>query len=1568
MALQSAQAEQQLLYALRNPNTPLADRLAHASSALDQHATSLSLPPLVRDWALDVLVRAARASSPDPALTSPELWAVVARTTEAASSSSTALATLPIFTAVVAVYPAVSSEQAHALLPSVVEAWKRLATGAMRKSAAGPALDGYDKLVEASLKVYGEQRGQRQRERELWEELAVVWLKALKAVVLEGGKGDKKVPMHTLSLLPKLLPLLSLLPPTSTLRLTLLSTIQFALFNLENLRRGMARETYIGGGSTGAVVLTADGEVLAALAPLLSSSPSAVLSALPLLTAAYLSSLAANSAALFPLPAKANFPTPSAQKSALEVLGLSKRRELAGRWVKGVVELLGWQNGNEAMDVDGNANGAEEDKAAALAGVLGEVEKEDLYRAGQAGEGWEGVLSSVVAGAVARLTMAEVQPAVREALVEAILVVSRLSYESVEPELPAVLAVLARTPSSSTPSSAHTADFLSHLIHHHSRSVTLPTLLSLLSDALASTAVLPPTARPANNLLTAHTFLSKLGHAVSGLVGGASGAQATYESLIRPVKQALQPSSATGSGAEEVDQAGPSPAKKRKLSSSPGSPSDTLSAAARLRILTVFLAHVPASTLSSLVGALKTFEAELVEPRLKDFAKAAASGLTAADEAESDLGTPSKKEKKKRRKSGLLPFAVASSSGVDPSVRLGVELLEVRCAAIERLAREGLLETAAEDDEKWWVIKAKRREGLKEVVEKGTGESAIAAARTLFQHVELSQTFDDEAQGIVKAVLDRVASGSEQARWSSFLREIKDDEISVALWELATRRNLAVVESAAAEVHLQQFVEIVLRAIATPAPANELSVGGATSRLLRRADFWELPRIQAQLQPALLALVTLPSLASPAPLLVEPVPEKTLSSLRSLSASTLLSSARLFPSLAAAIPLEYLSKANREQLSERALALDLWISTSEVDGLGEAEKEVMQRGLREFVEFAGAIVPNLGDILTRLFARTLPGAKNATLKLYRSLVQTALTSLKSTSSPSALIGLLQTYGDKPLADLPKRAKKGKDLALSTEESAFLVLLESLANSLSDSESVPTALSEAVQGPAKSAFKAFDKALPLITSTLQEHTESFLDVADVLEAARSMWVAKKWPASGQQEDASTYVAFTDGALKAAFTQLSSFSSDLRASSSVLAFLRLLAYRIHVSRPVATGEEEPTVSTELFETFVACHLAFRQALPASARPDLDDNLVRCVSSVSLAEYSAVLGGISGTVGETASRDLKDAGVIDELERELEVAFVLLRDGPEGSSRVASAALSELLRHLALLVERLEEQAVGGADLVRAYLIAARFLEGTCGERPMLLSRLNISNTFALVSRVLQPSASTASSTRPAASDVATLFSTLATSITHLVRHRKDHVVPLFPLLVSALSGFVAILRRAGYGTTGSGSALEDVDASVALGQRAEREAKATFPSWVWEGGSQAIGRSEARALGRLLGALTAKTAAPTSKRKKEATSTGGAADEGPSTTTSLTAPLSKHAPFLLLTYLRACVHPTCPIPSALRLEMQGGWLEVMDTMGKWEKEALMKGFLDDDEEPERGVLRGLYKTWEKERYRG
>lgn len=77
--------------------------------------------------------------------------------------------------------------------------WARLAGNAMRKSTVDAVLDGYEKLVKATLKVMSEEETPAEN-KSIWEEFAVVWVKALKVVLVEAAKGGKKVRLlHDLS-------------------------------------------------------------------------------------------------------------------------------------------------------------------------------------------------------------------------------------------------------------------------------------------------------------------------------------------------------------------------------------------------------------------------------------------------------------------------------------------------------------------------------------------------------------------------------------------------------------------------------------------------------------------------------------------------------------------------------------------------------------------------------------------------------------------------------------------------------------------------------------------------------------------------------------------------------------------------------------------------------------------------------------------------------------------------------------------------------------------------------------------------------------------------------------------------------------------------------------------------------------------------------------------------------------------------------------------------------------------------------------------------------------------------
>lgn len=186
-----AQLEQALLYALRSTTTPLADKVQRAADALDAAPDSAALPTLVRDWALDILLKSTRIPSLAPALSDAALWAVIARTTAACSPLTIVTPTLAVLIAFVGLY---SEGGASAeTLRSVAATWARIAPSAMRKATVDGGLESYDKLVAASLSFHAPAAGRTPEEVADWAVLGASWLAALRTVVLDAGKGGKKV-------------------------------------------------------------------------------------------------------------------------------------------------------------------------------------------------------------------------------------------------------------------------------------------------------------------------------------------------------------------------------------------------------------------------------------------------------------------------------------------------------------------------------------------------------------------------------------------------------------------------------------------------------------------------------------------------------------------------------------------------------------------------------------------------------------------------------------------------------------------------------------------------------------------------------------------------------------------------------------------------------------------------------------------------------------------------------------------------------------------------------------------------------------------------------------------------------------------------------------------------------------------------------------------------------------------------------------------------------------------------------------------------------------------------------
>ena len=119
-----------------------------------------------------------------------------------------------------------------------------------------------------------------------------------------------------------------------------------------------------------------------------------------------------------------------------------------------------------------------------------------------------------------------------------------------------------------------------------------------------------------------------------------------------------------------------------------------------------------------------------------------------------------------------------------------------------------------------------------------------------------------------------------------------------------------------------------------------------------------------------------------------------------------------------------------------------------------------------------------------------------------------------------------------------------------------------------------------------------------------------------------------------------------------------------------------------------------------------------------------------------------------------------------------------------------------------------------------------------------------------------------------------------------------------------------------------------------------------------------------LSRLLVALGSKSSGSMRSRQKD--EKGEKAEKKASI--SLSGPLSKHAPFIVVRYLRDATDSALPLSSEVRNELNVGILEILGNLGKFEREALMKGFLSSSMEAERTLLRALWMEQDVIRYKG
>jgi len=290
------------------------------------------------------------------------------------------------------------------------------------------------------------------------------------------------------------------------------------------------------------------------------------------------------------------------------------------------------------------------------------------------------------------------------------------------------------------------------------------------------------------------------------------------------------------------------------------------------------------------------------------------------------------------------------------------------------------------------------------------------------------------------------------------------------------------------------------------------------------------------------------------------------------------------------------------------------------------------------------------------------------------------------------------------------------------------------------------------------------------------------------------------------------------------------------------------------------------------------------------------------------------------------IQNANTATELANALHMTSVLVCRPPDSGARLASQAFSSTLRSIARL---------DSASPAEAVSAGIAFIKRVCEQKITILEVQDVAviwSTFVGLGK--------ASTNRASVAAASTISSVIYLSMIDIASaissHRRDLLVPTFPQLVACLSGFMHILQAGGHATTPA-------------------------PMWASSGTPWAKAH-HAKALTRLLVSLNTKSATLQHHKKRSEASRD---DSNP---TSLAGPLSKHAPFILVAFLRASTDNAAPLVPDVRKELTVGILEILGTMGKYEREALMRGFLTQSMEAERTLLKQLWKDQERVRYKG
>ncbi|WFC97850.1 hypothetical protein MYAM1_000570 [Malassezia yamatoensis] len=286
-------------------------------------------------------------------------------------------------------------------------------------------------------------------------------------------------------------------------------------------------------------------------------------------------------------------------------------------------------------------------------------------------------------------------------------------------------------------------------------------------------------------------------------------------------------------------------------------------------------------------------------------------------------------------------------------------------------------------------------------------------------------------------------------------------------------------------------------------------------------------------------------------------------------------------------------------------------------------------------------------------------------------------------------------------------------------------------------------------------------------------------------------------------------------------------------------------------------------------------------------------------------------------------------------LTVIATLLRHGPSGTSRVASANFSSILVQLPLALQKTPFLAASAVEL----------LENVCNHRALILRSVDVPQMLALISLLIGPSGRDFQHRQR--QDASTIFLGIVSTLRAVIRLRKDILGNYLSQLTAVLCQLIPLLEsltRSNIGTS-----------------QLRKLAEAT-PTWL-NIVEHPLGATEAQGLSRVYSEISTKSTSLSTlvahKRKRTES------NDHRNTSESLAHSMSKHVVYILMAYVRTVSQGTTTLAPPVRQELQAGLFALCDLVGHYERDAVMKGMLDASSQMN---FKSLWSEWERQRYKG